>query len=63
MASSVKDSRNYSPFPNGSLTVQGTITYTVQTSSNAVIPPTDSRKAGTVQDCRVSSIIPQNCRT
>ena len=41
------------PFgPNSSVTVQGTIQYTAQTSSNSTIPPTDSRKAGAPVDSR-----------
>lgn len=57
---SVPDCRNYGHFPNGSKNVNGTLTYTVQTSSNSAVPGTDSRKAGAPVD---SSTQPQNSRT
>ncbi len=60
---SVPDCRNYGIFPNTGITVQSTVQYTGQTSSNPNIPPTDSRTAGPVQDCRQAVNIPQNCRT
>lgn len=60
---SVPDCR-VSPFgPNASRTIQGTVTYDVQTSSNPAIPPTDSRVAGAPVDSRVNPNIPQNSRT
>ena len=63
-AYSVPDCR-VSPFgPNASRTVQGTKIYDVQTSSNSVIPPTDSRIAPNIPvDSRVTPNIPQNSRT
>jgi len=56
---SVLDSRDYFNFPNGSVDVQGTETFTVQTSCNSHLP-TDCRVRKPV-DCRVNA--PQNCRT
>jgi hypothetical protein len=50
-------------YPNGSVNVQGTLTYTVETSNNPAIPPVDSRTAGAPVDSRVSPNIPQNSRT
>lgn len=53
-----------SPFgPNSSRTVQGTLTYDVQTSSNSTIPGTDSRAAGAPVDVRIAPNIPENSRT
>jgi hypothetical protein len=49
--------------PNSSITINGTVQYTVQTSSNSVIPPTDSRKAGVLVDSREAGLAPQNSRT
>jgi hypothetical protein len=71
MASSVTDSRNSycglvpvtHLYPNGSVNVQGTLTYTVETSNNQAIPPVDSRTAGAPVDCRIAPNIPQNSRT
>jgi hypothetical protein len=45
--------------PNASRVLNGTIVYDVQTSSNAKIPPTDSRKAGAPVAC---GTYPQNSR-
>jgi hypothetical protein len=45
--------------PNTAVNVNGTETYTVQTSDNAAIPPVDSRKAGAPV---VSGTYPQNSR-
>lgn len=53
---SVQDSRIK---PNGSVEVNGTETFTVQTSDNAAIPPEDSREAG---EPVPSSTYPQNSR-
>ena len=56
------DSR-VSPYgPNASRTVQGTVTYDVQTSSNPNVPPVDSRAAGAPVDSRAAGQAPQNCR-
>lgn len=64
MASSVIDSRNPKPSGATSRTVQGTLIFDVQTSSNAAIPPVDSRAAGLAPvDSRVAANIPQNSRT
>lgn len=64
MASSVTDSRNYGNFPNHSLNVQGTLTYTVPAlESRTAGAPVDSRKSGAPVDSRVSPNIPQNSRT
>ena len=57
---SVPDCRNYSIFPNTSVNVNGTLTYTV--------PSVDSRKAGAPVDSRItkptaSGTYPQNSRT
>lgn len=60
---SVPDCRVAPAGPNASRTVQGTVIYDVQTSSNHAIPPTDSRAAGALVDSRVSPNIPQNSRT
>jgi hypothetical protein len=49
-------------YPNNSVTVQGTITYDVETSNNPAVPGTDSRAAGAPVDSRVASIVPQNNR-
>ena len=60
---SVPDCR-VAPFgPNTGVTVQGTVQYTGQTSSNPAIPPTDSRAAGAPVDSRLSANKPQNSRT
>jgi len=61
MAWSQIDSRNYYIFPNRTLNVQGTLTYTVQTSSNAAVPGKDSRVTKST-DSRISPNIPQNSR-
>ena len=47
-------------YPNGSVNVNGTLTYTVETSNNPAIPPVDSRKAGAPV---ASGTYPQNSRT
>ena len=60
-AYSVPDCRNYGNFPNHSVTVNGTVTYTV--------PSVDSRKAGAPVDSRTAGApvacgtYPQNSRT
>jgi hypothetical protein len=62
---SVPDCR-VAPFgPNTGVTVQGTILYTGQTSSNPAIPPTDSRVAGAPVDSRATNAgtTPQNSRS
>jgi hypothetical protein len=59
-AYSVPDCRNYGIFPNKSRNVNQTLIYDVQTSSNSVVPGTDSRKAGAPVP---SSSLPQNSRT
>jgi hypothetical protein len=46
-------------YPNGSIIVNGTKTYTVETSNNPAIPPTDSRAAGAPV---ASGTYPQNSR-
>ena len=57
---SVPDCRK-APFgPNASRNVNNTLIYDVQTSSNHIIPPTDSRKAGAPV---ASGTYPQNSRT
>jgi hypothetical protein len=53
----------FGPAANGSVDINLTETYTVQTSSNHKIPPTDSRRAGAPKDCRKSPNIPLNSRT
>lgn len=58
-AYSVPDCRHYATFPNGSSNVNGTLTYTVQTSGNPAVPGTDSRTSKPVD----SSTQPQNSRT
>lgn len=61
-AYSVPDCR-LSPFgPNASRSVQGTLIYDKQTSSNSAIPGVDSRVQGAPVDCRISPNIPQNSR-
>jgi hypothetical protein len=61
-AYSVPDCR-LSPFgPNASRSVQGTLIYDKQTSSNSTIPGVDSRVQGAPVDCRISPNIPQNSR-
>lgn len=57
---SVPDCRNYAAFPNSSRNVNCTLIYDVQTSSNSIIPPTDSRAAGKPVVC---GTYPQNSRT
>jgi hypothetical protein len=54
------DCRNFGHFPNASRVIQGTVTYDVQTSSNAAVPGTDSRTAGAPV---ASGTYPQNSRT
>jgi hypothetical protein len=54
------DSRNYATFPNSSRSVNGTLIYDVQTSSNPAVPGTDSRTAGAPV---ASGTYPQNSRT
>lgn len=63
MASSLIDSRTVKPSSATFRTVQGTQIDDVQTSSNAAIPPTDSRSQGASVDSRVAANIPQNSRT
>jgi hypothetical protein len=60
---SQQDCRAVKPSSATSRTVQGTLIYDVQTSSNHAIPPTDSRKAGALVDSRMTAYIPQNSRT
>lgn len=61
---SVPDCRVAPAGPNASRTVQATKIFDVQTSSNHIIPPTDSRAAGQAPvDSRVAANIPQNSRT
>lgn len=55
------DCRHYATFPNTSINVNGTLTYTGQVSDNAAIPPTDSRKVGAPVASNIS--YPQNSRT
>ncbi len=62
-AYSVPDCRVTKPNSATSRTVNGTLLYDSQTSSNPAIPPTDSRTAGAPVDCRVSPNIPENSRT
>jgi len=63
-AYSVPDCRVVPVGPNASRTVQSTKIYDVQTSSNHIIPPTDSRIAPNIPvDSRVTANIPQNSRT
>ena len=57
---SQSDCRNYGNFPNASRSVNGTLIYDVQTSSNPAVPGTDSRKAGIPV---ASGTYPQNSRT
>ena len=59
---SVPDCRVAPYGPNASRTVQGTVTYDVQTSSNPNVPPVDSRAAGAPVDSRAAGQAPQNCR-
>jgi hypothetical protein len=59
---SVSDCRVIKPNSATSRSVNGTLIYDVQTSSNSAIPPTDSR-VSTPQDCRLIANIPQNSRT
>jgi hypothetical protein len=61
---SVPDCR-VAPFgPNANRTVNATKIYDVQTSSNSIIPPTDSRAAGQAPvDSRAAGQAPQNSRT
>jgi hypothetical protein len=48
-------------YPNGSVNVYGTLTYTVETSNNPAVPSVDSRVAGAPVDSRANQ--PQNSRT
>lgn len=58
---SVPDCRNFGNFPNDSITVNGTVTYTVPSvDSRAAGAPVDSRAAGAPEAC---GTYPQNCRT
>lgn len=60
---SVPDSR-VAPFgPNASRTLNQTLIYDVQTSSNHSLPPVDSRVSGPPVDSRIAAIIPENSRT
>ncbi len=59
---SVIDSRTTKPNSATFRTVQGTQIDDVQTSSNAIVPGTDSRTASAPVDSRVAGIIPQNSR-
>ena len=56
---SVPDCRNYGHFPNASRSVNGTLIYDVQTSSNSSVPGTDSRVSKPV----ASGTYPQNSRS
>lgn len=62
---SVPDCRNYGQFPNDSVTVQGTVTYTVPAHPSHAAP-VDSRTAGAPVDSRNTGLtptqIPANCR-
>lgn len=60
-AYSIPDCRNYGVFPNDSVDVQGTETFTVPAHPSTT-PPVDSRAAGAPVDSRVAAIIPVNCR-
>lgn len=61
---SVPDCRTAPAGPNASRTVQGTKIYDVQTSSNHIIPPTDSRISVNIPtDSRAAGQAPQNSRT
>jgi hypothetical protein len=51
--------QGFGPGPNSATNVNGTLTYTGQTSANSAVPPTDSRVNKPVQ----SSTLPQNNRT
>jgi len=63
-AYSVPDCRVAPAGPNANRLVQATKIYDVQTSSNHIIPPTDSRIAPNIPvDSRVAANIPQNSRT
>ncbi len=63
MAVSVVDSRVSKPNAATFRTVQGTQIDDVQTSSNSVVPGTDSRVAGIIPvDSRVAGQAPQNSR-
>ncbi len=57
---SIPDDRNFSVFPNNSVNVQGTLTYTVP-AHPSIIPPVDSRTT-VPTDSRVAPIVPQNSR-
>ena len=59
---SVPDCRNFGVFPNNSINVQGTLTYTVPAHPSTT-PPTDSRAAGAPVDSRTAANTPQNSRT
>jgi hypothetical protein len=55
------DSRNFATFPNtGIVQSDGSVFYIGQTSSNSLLPPTDSRAAGAPVDSRVDK--PVNSR-
>jgi len=61
---SVPDCRVSPAGPNTGVTIQGTIFYTGQTSSNSAIPPKDCRVSPNIPiDSRISPNIPQNSRT
>lgn len=61
IAYSVPDCRDYGNFPNLSINVNGTLTYTVPSvDSRKAGPPVDSRKAGPPTAC---GTYPQNSRT
>ena len=57
---SVPDCRDYATFPNTSVLVNGTKTYTGQTSSNPAVPGKDSRAGGAPS---ADGTYPQNNRT
>ncbi len=60
---SVPDDRNFSVFPNNSINVQGTLTYTVP-AQPSVTPPVDSRISPNIPvDSRTATNVPQNSRT
>ena len=54
------DCRNYATFPNSARSVNATLTYDVQTSSDSSVPGVDSRAAGAPV---ASGTYPQNSRT
>lgn len=61
-AYSIPDCRDYSIFPNNSVTIQGTKQYTVNPDPSHT-DPVDSRTAGAPVDSRQAANKPQNCRT